>query len=238
MNRPMMGPILRFNVIGDAWRLYRRHAGIWSLTILLVLIGYSVVSAMLLALLGVKGPVGRGGFRLPLTPTTSAIHYLVSTAVGAFFVGGLMRMASQQVRGRPPRIDDLFSVMDVGLELLLVAAFYSAATFVGNVLCVIPGVIVSGLLMFAIPFVVIARQPATAAVRLSWNALSPQWLTAGLFHFVLVAVSGSGILLCCIGLLLTAPLYSLSIAILYHEFISAAPPPTWNKKPGDPFAEF
>jgi uncharacterized membrane protein len=233
-----MEPFLRFNVIGDAWRLYRRHAGIWSLTILLVLIGYSAISAMLLAVLGLNGPVGRGGFQLPLTPATGAIHYLVSTAVGAFFVGGLMRMASQQVRGRPPRIEDLFSVTDVGLELLLAAAFYSAATFVGDLLCVIPGVIVSGLLMFTIPFVVIARQPATAAVRLSWNALSPQWLTAGLFHFVLVVVSGSGILLCCIGLLLTAPLYSLSIAILYHEFVSAPAPPAGKPKPGDPFADF
>ena len=105
-------------------------------------------------------------------------------------------------------------------------------------LCVIPGVIVSGLLMFVIPLVVIARQPATVAIGQSWKALLPQWLTAAAFHFVLVLLSGSGFLLCCVGILFTAPLYSLSIAILYHEFFSTSREPTWKKRPIDPFPEF
>ena len=72
----------------------------------------------------------------------------------------------------------------------------------------------------------------------SWRILSPQWLTATVFHLVLSVVSGSGFLLCCIGILFTGPLYSLSIAILFHEFFYAVPPPAMKKPPGDPFPEF
>ncbi len=233
-----MWPVVRFDVIGDAWRLYRRHAVAWSVAILIVLIGYSAVSSAVFALVGLKEPVGQDGFRLPLTPEAGAIQYVVSSVIGGFFVGGLIRMASNQVLGRRPRIEDLFSVIDVGLELVLAATLYGASTFVASTLCVIPGVIVSGLLMFTIPLVVIARQPATTAIGQSWKALLPQWLTATFFHLVLVLLSGSGFLLCCVGILFTAPLYSLSIAILYHEFFATSNEPTWKKRPANPFPEF
>jgi uncharacterized membrane protein len=230
-----MWPTVRFNVIGDAWRMYWRHVGVWSLAILIVVFSYSAISGVVFELLGVRGPAARGGFRLPMTPGVGAIHYLVSTLIGFFFQAGLIRMASNQVRGYRPRLKDLFSGIDVGAELLLAAAIYGAATFLGHVLCIVPGLIVSGLLMFTIPLVVIARQPAMAAIGQSWNALKSQWLTAAVFHFALALVSGSGMLLCCVGVLFTAPLYSLSIAILYHEFFTAAPAKT---PPTDPFAEF
>ncbi len=233
-----MWPKIRFDAMEDAWRLYRRHAGIWSLAIVIVVIGYGAISGTVLAALGLDRPVGRGGFQPPLTPGAGAVQYVVTSVIGGFFLGGLIRMASNQVRGHAPRLSDLFSVSDVGLELLLAATLYGAATFVASMLCVIPGVIVSGVLMFTIPLVVVSRQPATVAMGQSWRALLPQWLTATVFHFVLVLLSGSGFLLCCVGILFTGPLYSLSIAILYHEFFSTAHEPSWKKKPIDPFPEF
>ena len=50
------------------------------------------------------------------------------------------------------------------------------------------------------------------------SALSSQWLTATIFHIVLCLISSSGFLLCGVGILFTGPLYSLSIALLFHEF--------------------
>src|SRR5207247_698488 len=168
------------NVIGDAWRLYQRHWGVWSLAMLIVLIANSAV----FALLDVKWPGGRGGFRLPMPPGAFATQYLASTVISGFFLGGLIRMAGNQVRSRVPRVEHLYAVTDVWLDLLLAALFYGAATFLGSLLCVIPGVIVGGLLMFAIPLVVEARLPATGAILQSWSALKSQWLTATAFHFV------------------------------------------------------
>jgi hypothetical protein len=231
-----MWPLVRFNVIGDAWRLYRRHWVVWSLAMLIVLIGSSVVIGAVLAMLGINRPDSRVGFRLPMNPGVSALQYIVSTVIGGFFVGGLIRMAGNQVRGRAPRIEDLFTITDVWVDVVLASLLYAAATFVGFLFFAIPGLIVAGLLMFAIPLVVESHLPATAAIMQSWNALKSQWLTATAFHCVLCLLSGSGVLLCGVGILLTGPLYSLSIALLHQEFFGTLAATAW-KKPADPFVE-
>ena len=231
-----MWPVVRFNVIGDAWRLYQRHWVVWSLAMLIVLIGSSAVGGTMFAMLGLNRPVGRGGFRLPFNPGVSALQYIVSTVIGGFFLGGLIRMAGNQVRGQDPRIEDLFTITDVWVDVLLATLLYAAATGFGFMICAVPGLILAGLLMFTIPLVVESRLPATGAIMQSWNALKSQWLTATAFHCVLCLLSGSGFLLCGVGILMTGPLYSLSVAILHQEFFGTLSATTW-KKPADPFLE-
>ncbi len=233
-----MEPRIRFDVVGDAWRLYRRRWWTWSMAMLIVLVAYPVVGTALFALFGERWPGGWGGFRLPPSPREGALHYVGTTIVVGFFLGGMIRMANRQVLGGLPRIEDLFSVVDVGLHLLAGAVFYGAATFLAGLICVIPGLIVPGLLMFTFPLIVIARRPATDAFAESWRILSPQWLTVTVFHFVLSLLSASGAILCCVGILLTGPLYGLSIAILFHEFYEPTSAFESKKVPVDPFPEF
>jgi hypothetical protein len=90
--------------------------------------------------------------------------------------------------------------------------------------------------MLAIPLVVEGRLPATGALIRSWQALKSQWLTAAVFHWVLIILAVSGIVLCFFGVLVTGPLYALSVAILYHRFFGWGPVPA-SKKPSDPFPE-
>jgi uncharacterized membrane protein len=217
-----MWPLIRFDVVGTAWQLYKRHWVIWSLATLIVMIGDSIVTGALDGLLKIGQPPRFGGFRLFL-PASGALLYIVSTMVTAFFVGGMFRMACNQVRGRAPRLEDLFSVTDCWFDLLLFALLASAATALGFMFCVVPGFIVFGLFMLGIPLVVEGRLPATGALIQSWEALKSQWLTATLFHVFLILVSLSGVFLCFVGLLLTGPLYSLSIALLYNAFFPAGP---------------
>ena len=229
-------PLIQFGVIGEAWQLYKRHWFIWSLAMLIVMTGYGIVAGGLLALLDVGHHRGPGGFRLFLAPQGQVLQYLVSNVVSGFFLGGMVRMANNQLRGRVPRLEDLFSVTDVWFDLLLVALLNAAATVLGFMLCAIPGLIVSGLFMLAIPLVVEGRLPATGALIQSWNALKSQWLVATLFHCVLIAAAWSGFLLCGIGIFFTGPLYCLAIAILYRDFFPSALG-AWKKHP-EPFPEF
>lgn len=233
-----MGPQLRFGVIGEAWRLYRRHWWTWSAAMLIVLIAETILGSLLFEAFGMRWPGHHGGFRMPILPHRSALAYAGTVVVVCIGLGGMIRMASRQILTGEVRLEDLFSVADVGLQLLAGAVFYSAATFVGAMLCVVPGAIASGLLMFTLPLIVIARRPATEAVGESWRALTPQWLSATVFHVVLGFVAGSGSLLCGVGLLITGPLYSLSIAILFHEFYEPTRPAFRKKPPGDSFPDF
>jgi uncharacterized membrane protein len=216
-----MWPLIRFSVIGDAWRLYKQHWFVWSVATLLVLCCDSAINGALHGLVKGGKPPGPGGFRLFL-PASGVVQFAVYTVVTGFLLGGMIRMASNQLRGRAPRIEDLLSVTDVWFDLLLVGLLCGAAIALGTAVCVIPGFIVFGVLMLAIPLVVERRLPATAAIIQSWHALKSQWLTATFFHVVLAIVSVSGAILCGIGVLFTGPLYSLAIALLFREFFGAS----------------
>ena len=66
------GPTIRFNVIGEAWRLYKSHALVWSLAMLIVMAVYALVGGALLGSLGAGKPLRPGGFRLFLPASRSA----------------------------------------------------------------------------------------------------------------------------------------------------------------------
>jgi hypothetical protein len=211
-------PLVQFSVIGDAWRLYKRQWGTWSLAMLISIVGYAIVNGILIRVFGDRPKsLGQG------------VVGLVSIATPGFFLGGMIRMASKQVRGQVPQIEDLFSVTDVWFDLALCSLLFGMASTISIGFCVIPGLIVSGLFMLGIPLVVEGRLPATGALIQSWNALKSQWLMVTVFHFILVLVAGSGMFLCGFGILMTGPLYSLSLAIIYHDFFPASTTTAWKK---------
>ncbi len=145
-------PLVEFKYIGDAWRLYKRHWFTWSLAMIIVSTAYSFVAGAAMALFdGHAIPRAHGGFRMFLTPGAGALPFLVSTVISGFFLGGLVRMASRQLRGQAPRIEDLLSVTDVWFDLLLVSFLNGAVTFLAFLFCAVPGLIVSGLFMLAHP---------------------------------------------------------------------------------------
>jgi hypothetical protein len=229
-------PLIRFSVIGEAWKQYKKHWVVWSLAMLIVMTGYSVITAGLFAVFGVGHVHGHGGFRLFFSPGGPIAPFFLSTVVSSIFLGGMIRMANNQLRGRVPRVEDLLSVGEIWFDLLLVSILSAAATSLGFMFCAIPGFIISGLFMLAIPLVVESRLPATGALIQSWNALKSQWLVAAVFHSVLILAAVSGALLCGVGVFLTGPLYCLSIAVLYREFFPAMDFGAW-KKQAEPFPE-
>ena len=58
-----------------------------------------------------------GGLRSAWDARDPLLHGVVAMAVAGFFPGGMIRMAVNQVRGRRPHLEDLFSVTDVWFDL-------------------------------------------------------------------------------------------------------------------------
>ena len=228
-------PLVRFGVIKDAWALYKQHALVWSVATLIVTALHSVVYSALFAVLHRGEPLGPGGFRL-FIPSAGAVSLTASTVVTGFFLGGMIRMAGNQIRGRAPRFEDLHSITDCWFDLLLVSFLIGLSTWAGLHLCIIPGFIIHGLFLLAIPLVVEGRLPATGALIQSWQALKSQWLTAAVFHWVLIILAVSGVCFCYFPVLITGPLYCLSVTMLYQRFFGWGPVSPW-KKHADPFPE-
>ncbi len=231
--------VVRFDAIGEAWGLVTQRWGTWALTVIVVIVAYGLVSGLVASIFGIKSLNSFGMFRWRMPPGGSMVHGVLSGLVTGFFVGGMFRMACRQVRGQRFGVEDLFSVFDVLGELMLGSVLYAAALMVATLICfVIPGLLVNGLLMFTFPLIVDRRMPAPAAMAMSWNTLKSQWLMATLFHLVVVFLSGLGVVLCGVGLLLSAPLYVMAIAVLYRDFFLRTGPTKTGPKPAPPYSDF
>jgi hypothetical protein len=218
-------PTVRLGAIGEAWQLYKRHWIVWSVTMLVSVASSVFLQWLTTNFLHIASGGMFGGFiglhppGMPLVPT------IVSAMIGGFFLGGMMRMAVSQVRGRAPRVGDLFSVTDVWFDLVLGSALLGLVVSLGLSLFVIPGLIASGLLFLTHPLIVDGRLPATGAIIQSFHVLKSQWVLATVVHLAFAFVAGLGILAFGIGWLITGPLYVLSVAVLYRDFFLAARSP-------------
>lgn len=225
-------PIVRFSAIGEAWRWFSAQPITWILAGVLVLIGNWGIEFIIHALFQVRPHVGPVGFRVPLPPRGHALHFVLLVVLNGFFLGGMFRMATLQLRGKRIEFTDLFDVSHVLTELAVGSALYGLIVFAAGLVCfVIPAFIAAGVLMFTIPLIVDARLSGPEALRRSWDTLKGEWLGATLFHTLVNMIAGIGVLFCCVGLPFTMPLYCLSISVLYRDAFHAKGI-RGNEKPG------
>ena len=215
---PPPGPArVNLDVVGRAWEVLKSNLGLWVAAFLIYLVitfGISMLFSML------SGNDSRSTPNMPIM----LIGNLIQFVIGQLLMGGLYRMAINQVRGGTPEFSDLFSVTDVLPALLIAAILTSLATFAGFLFCIIPGLLIASLLMFTIPLVVDKRMDAITAMTASIDALKPQMGMALVFTLVIGILAGAGALLCGVGLLITGPLALLSIALLYRDFFPEPSP--------------
>jgi hypothetical protein len=228
----MAWPTVRFGAIGEAWRLFRRYPGVWMLTTLVSVLCVAVTGGIATAALRVASEGMFGG--LIGGPGAPLLSVIAGSIIAGFFVGGMTRMAVNQVRGRQPRLEDLFSVTDVWFDLVLGSAMLGLMVALGLNLLLVPGLIVAGLFMFMFPLIVDGGLPATGAMIQSFHAVKSQWLLATVVHLAILGVAALGTILFGIGVVLTGPIYALSLAVLYRDLFLNPYSPTWSK-PHDPF---
>jgi uncharacterized membrane protein len=157
---------------------------------------------------------------------------LAGAMIAGFFLGGMTRMAVNQVRGQAPRVKDLFTVSDVWFDLVLGSGILGLLSRIGWELYVIPGLVVVGLFMFMFPLIVDGRLPATGAMIRSFEATHGQWLAASVANLAFLAVAALGLPAVVIGLVVTGPLYPLSLAVTYRDFFLSPDAPEWSKPHG------
>jgi hypothetical protein len=226
---PPSGPAqINFDVIGRAWAILKPSLGVWVVAFIIYVV---IIGGFSMLVGAVTGSAARPTFTpsaggvpgaVPVLPTPNypvmIVAQLIQFVVSQFLIGGLYRMAINQVRSGQLNLGDMFSVTDVLPALLGAAILTGLATVIGFLLCIIPGLLLTGLLMFTIPLVVDARLGATEAMSASWNALKDQMLMAVLFLIVIGLLAGAGVLLCFVGVLVTGPLAILALALLYRDF--------------------
>lgn len=238
---PPTGPRIRFEVIGEAWGELMRSMGTWVLAqlVYLVIVGVIAFSGYLVILLPLILGEGSAPSLIAALFGYLVVLVLILVVSGAF-AGALYRMAIRQIRGEMPAAGDLFQSFDLAPRFIAAHLIVGLLTYVGFILCFIPGLIVLGLTFLALPILADQNVGSVDAIRMSWEALKKDAFMAILFFLVLSIVAQLGGIACGIGVIFTLPMFFLGCAIVYRDFFperfasQSAPPPGAPTPPSEP----
>lgn len=190
--------------LGRAWEILK--ADFWG-----------VIGAML-ALLVVNG----GLAVLSLIPFIGAILALL---LGAPLALSAATWFVARARGGRPGIEVLFSGFSRFGEVLALYLVSGILILVGLVLCILPGLYLALAWAAALPLLADRRGGFWECLEISRQALTAHFGWLLLFWIVTALVAASGVLLCGVGLLVTAPLAYLAYAVAYVRLFDGGETP-------------
>ena len=212
---------INFNVIGEAFELMKVRWAPFVVATLLVYVALFVayiVGAFLLAgvIAGLSSAMGDNA-ALAMLPMMFIIG-LIFVAVGASAVGGLTKMAFKAWRRQEVAAGDVMSGFQMFMPLAIGMLIVYVATFLGYILCIIPGLLIAGLSMYTMPLIIDKKMAPMEAFKTSIDMLKPQmWMALG-FIFVIGLIAQIGSYACGVGALFTIP---LAILALVRQYMNA-----------------
>lgn len=211
--RLALGP----EMISLAWQRLSEQMGPWVLSSLVL---YAINFGIGLVRAAFQVPLQRdnGGEFSPALLGLIVVFGLLQGFVQSVLMGGMYQMALNHLQGKAVAVGDLFKRLDVVGVLFVTTLLSGLATAFGLVLCLVPGLLLSALFMFAVPLVVDRGLSPSEALSTSLQALKQDmWPMLGL-TLLLGLVQLGGALACGIGVLWTMPLHVLTIAIAYRQY--------------------
>jgi uncharacterized membrane protein len=207
--------------IGEAWNWFRAEMGLWVLaTLLMLLITFGCAipfyGMAFATMFGNPDPNIGDMMMFYVWSIPAAIMIYVGQAIG---FAGMYNMAIKQIQGQPISMRDFFDFK--GMFWQHAGLVISMAIMFGSIACYLPAFMLGGLLIFTQPIIVHQRIGAFAALSQSWNLLKGQIWMAAAFYFILSMVAGLGVVVCCVGLLFTYPLYPLAVSLVYRDYLTA-----------------
>lgn len=221
--------------------LVRRQLGPWVLlaslsllpglvVVLLMALVYGLVAATVMprALEGPDAPadpgalLGQAFFGGPLI----LLGALLAAVVAFWLTIGLYRAALRQVDGEVPGTGHLRGNLPALPRVMGAAALAGAVTSLGLVLCVVPGLLATGRLQFAVPLAIDRGLSPVEALRASWEATRADTLGYTLHALAVGMLSGLGAHACGVGMVLTWPLFFTATAVAYRDVFGPPPAPS------------
>lgn len=153
------------------------------------------------------------GFATSLFAT--ALAGLIVSIVVQLLGAGLIKCALNLVDGKPVDSSDVFGYA-LRPNVVSAAVIVSVATFVGTLLCYLPGLIVGFLTMFTMFYVVDKDLPAVEAVKASVSLTTSRLGDTVLFYVLGIICLVVGAILCLVGLLAAVPVVLAGAAYTYR----------------------
>lgn len=194
-------------VIKKGWEVYKRN--VWLLIAITLIVGIFDYVPSAIKDLRDQGKI-------------EASIWLVALAIGFWLLSQLTELGSQAISlklvdGKKAQVGDLFGQKNKLIQGILGSLIYAFVVIFGFILLVIPGIWLGTRLQFFRLLIVDRNLRATDALAESWKITKGHvWHLLGLF-LVLIVMNILGALLMGIGLLVTAPITMLVMAIVYRK---------------------
>lgn len=145
---------------------------------------------------------------------------LLGSVVGLVLSAVMVRMVLDIVDGNTVDFGAAFSRINVA-QVVIAGILIGVATTIGIMLCVLPGLAVAVLTLFANYFIVGKDQDAISAIRSSISLISANFGKVLLFVLLAAACLLAGVLACCVGMLVAYPVVTVATGyafrMLQHE---------------------
>lgn len=141
-----------------------------------------------------------------------ALIMIAAQVIGA----GLIRASLDITEGKPFLTSTVFKFDKIG-SVIVTSLIIAAATFVGTILCYLPGLIVGFFTSYSLYFVMDKGLAPVDAIKASVNLVKDNLGTALIWYIVGGLVAGAGAIACGVGLLVTIPIFLIGTAFTYKH---------------------
>lgn len=214
-------PGIYFEFVGKSWDYVKQNMGMWAAA---TAVFYAVTMAVSIpfSILGQAMGIGLDQMNAPTGASIVAILglQLVSWAVqGAVIMpltAGMVCMALEQIDGKPLNIATMFKPFSNFVQNAIGGIVVMIAIILGFLCCIVPGIYLFGRLAFTNVLITENKMTASEGLNKSWEVMGPYaWAMFGLY-FVASILASLGIMACCVGVLVTAPILHLTLAQQYR----------------------
>jgi uncharacterized membrane protein len=136
--------------------------------------------------------------------------------VAQLLAAGLYKGATHVTDGKPFSLGQLFEGWDK-TQVIIAALIIAVATFIGTLLCYLPGLIVGFFAQFTLLFIVDKQMQAVDAIKASITLVTDNLANTALFYLLALVVLFVGAILCGVGLLVAAPVALIALAYTYRR---------------------
>ena len=229
---PGEGPYNATDAFGYGWNKFKARPSEMLVPVLVVFLVVIVVEAIVQVLLAttllatrdctttvggqsVRAVCGPNPFvRLLATALAGLVVSLIVQSLGA----GLIKNALNVADGRPASINQVFT-WAVKPHVIGTAALIALITFVGTLLCYLPGLIAAFLLNWSMFYVVDKNLSPVDAIKASFSFTTGHLGATLVFYLLGVVAFIVGALLCLVGLLVAAPVVLIGAAYTFRRLL-------------------
>lgn len=157
-----------------------------------------------------------GGTPWIVTELLTLVLVAVILVVAQILAAGMIRGSLAVAEGRAFETSDLFDFSKVG-PILVTSLLVGAITLVGTILCIIPGIIASFLLSYALYFVIDKDMAPIDAVKASYELTKANLGTSIVWYLIAGLIATAGVIACGVGIVASIPISLLGTAYTYKK---------------------